>query len=43
MFTSATTRPPKSGREASMPESTTAIVGVATEVPFAQNFWTPET
>jgi hypothetical protein len=43
MFTSATTRPPKSGREASMPESTTAIVGVAAEVPFAQNFWTPET
>ena len=26
-----------------MPESTTAIVGVAAEVPFAQNFWTPET
>jgi hypothetical protein len=26
-----------------MPESTTAIVGVAAEVPLAQNFWTPVT
>ena len=26
-----------------MPESTTAIVGVAAEVPLTQNFWAPET
>jgi hypothetical protein len=43
MLTCATTRPPKSARPASMPESTTAIVGVAAEDPPAQNCCTPET
>src|ERR1044072_6552580 len=42
-LTLATMRPAKSAREASIPESTMAIVGVAADIPFAQNFWTPET
>src|SRR5215211_6028807 len=43
MFTWATTHPPNPGAKRRCPSRRRRVVGVAAELPLAQNFWTPET